>query len=247
MTTTTTAPNVDRFRHAQDQVWRHVAHELATGQKQTHWMWFVFPQLRGLAKSEMAQRYGIADKAEALAYLDNEVLRVRLASATMAVLKQKRLMFGDTDRKKLRSCMTLFRGLVTDPTLPDAVLTKYYDGPCQLTLDLLAGRPIPQQWTPRPAWTPNWDPGDTAMGRVETRETRRWDRQIRRARATVERAQAPLWDDQDGQEPMSHREIMTFVKSFGLSAIATQQLVDRWMEDQNRASEQGWDARDAEY
>jgi uncharacterized protein (DUF1810 family) len=245
MTTTTTTPDVTRFKRAQDKVWRHVAHELATGRKQTHWMWFVFPQHRGLAKSEMAQRYGIRDEAEALAYLDNEVLRIRLASATMAVLKQKQLMFGDTDRKKLRSCMTLFRGLVTDPTLPDAVLAKFYDGEqCPLTLDLLAGRPIPVQWVKPAPWTPNWGPGDTAMGRVETRETRRWDRQINRARATVERAQAPLWDD---PEPMSHREIMSYVKSFGLSAIATQQLVDRWMEDQNRAAEQGWNARDAEY
>jgi len=242
MTTTTTAPSVARFQQAQDKVWRDVAHELATGRKKTHWMWFVFPQLRGLAKSEIAQRYGIRDKAEALAYLDNEVLRIRLASATMAVLKRDRLMFSDVDKKKLRSCMTLFRGLVTDPTLPDAVLAKFYGGePCQLTLDLLAGRPIPQQWTPPP---PVSSRGWSAQGRVETKVGRHWDKQIAAARAAVDEANTrTLWDN----DPMSHREIESFIRGFGLSAAATRQIVDRWMEDQNRATQQGWDSHDGEY
>jgi uncharacterized protein (DUF1810 family) len=122
-------------------------------------MWYVFPQLKALAKSETARYFGIRDRTEALAYLDDSVLRVRLAEATMAVLRHRRSMFSDTDKRKLQACMTLFREVVKDPTLPNQVLDKWYDGePHQLTLDVLAGKPVPvQQAAPRwhqPTLTP---------------------------------------------------------------------------------------------
>src|SRR6478609_4031243 len=103
------ANTLARFRTAQDKQWPRISREIASGKKDTHWMWFVFPQLRVFAKSETAHYYGIVDKAEALAYLDDDVLRLRLGTASMGVLKQDRLMFGDVDRRKLWRCMTLFR------------------------------------------------------------------------------------------------------------------------------------------
>lgn len=239
MTATTTTPSVARFRRAQDKSWPQIAHELATGRKKTHWMWYVFPQLRGLAKSETAHHYGIADKEEALAYLDDQVLRVRLATATSAVLRQRHLMFSDVDRKKLRSCMTLFRGLVTDPTLPNAVLAKFYGGEqCQLTLDLLAGREIPEQWkkpAPRP---PYWSGGWASQGRVETRVGKHWEDQVR----AVQTAVAHPGND----TPMSAREIIAFLRRFNLPAATVRSITDRWVDDQNCAAQEGWDSCDAE-
>jgi uncharacterized protein (DUF1810 family) len=227
-----THAEVTRFTAAQNKGWPRIARELATGRKETHWMWYVFPQLRALAKSETAHYYGIRDKAEALAYLDNPVLRLRLAESTMAVLKRDRLMFQHPDNLKLRSCMTLFREVVTDPTLPDAVLTKFYNSqPCPLTLAALAGKPIPQQWT--------------AQGRVETKMGKHWEKQIRKARDAVAAVgTASPWQD---SEPMSHREIASFLRGFGLSSAAVRRITDRWVDDQNRAQSQGWDQRDAEY
>lgn len=227
MTVTTSpvyASSIARFTQAQNKTWPRIARELATGHKESHWMWYVFPQLRGLARSGTAHYYGLRDKAEALAYLDSHVLRIRLAEATMAVLRHDRNMFGDTDRKKLRSCMTLFRELVTDPTLPDAVLRKFYGGdPCQLTLDILAGRPIPQQAASKPPVAPIlW--GGSAQGRVETRPRALW-----------------------GDKPMSHRQIEAFLASLNLHPEDIRQIVDRWLEDQNCANQQGWDAYDAEH
>ena len=244
MTTTAIpkAASITRFKAAQGKSWPRIARELATGQKQTHWMWYVFPQLRALAKSETADFYGIRDKAEALAYLDDPVLRIRLGESTMAILKHGRNMFGEVDRRKLRSCMTLFREVVVDPTLPDAVLAKFYGGElCQLTLDVLAGHEIPQQWVRPPLRASGW----SAQGKVETKVGKHWEKQIRRAQAAVAASTAqPLRED---TEPMSHREIESFLKGFGLSSAAVRQVVDRWMEDQNRASQQGWNARDDEY
>lgn len=137
--------DLQRFHFAQDERehYRRAVTEMRRGVKVTHWMWYVFPQLRALAKSETATYFGIANIAEARAYVSDPILRARLAEATMAVLGHKKLMFGHTDTHKLRSCMTLFAQVVEDPTLPNAVLAKFYDGkPDQLTLDVLAGKKI---------------------------------------------------------------------------------------------------------
>lgn len=134
-----------RFRFAQDRqnTYRRALQEIRRGEKKTHWMWFIFPQHRGLAKSEIARIYGIADRAEADAYLADPILAVRLYECTTAILRQDRLMFSDTDTRKLRSCMTLFGAVAKDPSVPNQVLDKFFDGrPDHLTLDLLAGKKI---------------------------------------------------------------------------------------------------------
>lgn len=139
------ADDLRRFHVAQDERGHYdrALREMRRGVKATHWMWYVFPQLRALSKSEAADYFGIAGIDEARAYVGDPVLRVRLAESTMAVLAHKGLMFAHPDNHKLRSCMTLFAQVVEDPALPNAVLDKFYGGVRdQLTLDSLAGKPI---------------------------------------------------------------------------------------------------------
>lgn len=104
--------DLGRFVRAQAAVMPQVETELRAGRKRTHWMWFVFPQLRGLGQSAMAQRYGIASLAEARAYLDHAVLGPRLIQCTEWVLAIETaplsVIFGSPDDMKFRSCMTLF-------------------------------------------------------------------------------------------------------------------------------------------
>jgi uncharacterized protein (DUF1810 family) len=99
--------DLDRFVNAQDPVIATVLHELRAGRKETHWMWFVFPQLRGLGRSPMAQHYGINDLAEARAYLGHVVLRSRLEECVEAVLgvsgRTLHEIFGSPDDMKFRS------------------------------------------------------------------------------------------------------------------------------------------------
>ena len=104
--------DLDRFVKAQDPVIGNVLRELRAGRKETHWMWFVFPQLRGLGRSAMAGHYGIADLAEARAYLRHAVLGPRLKECVEAVLgvtgRTLHEIFGSPDDMKFRSSMTLF-------------------------------------------------------------------------------------------------------------------------------------------
>ena len=104
--------NLDRFVLAQDPVLAQVCAELAAGHQQSHWMWFIFPQLRGLGASSMAQRYAIGSLAEARAYLDHPLLGERLRSCTQLVNRiagrSAQAIFGYPDYLKFRSCMTLF-------------------------------------------------------------------------------------------------------------------------------------------
>jgi uncharacterized protein (DUF1810 family) len=103
---------LDRFVMAQNPVFELVMSELRSGAKRSHWMWFVFPQLRGLGQSEMAWRFGIRDLAEAKAYLAHPTLGERLRMATEAMLthaaKSARSILGQPDDAKFRSCLTLF-------------------------------------------------------------------------------------------------------------------------------------------
>lgn len=215
---------LDRFLAAQNRQGTYIRarNEIVAGRKRTHWMWFVFPQLAALAKSETARYYGIADKDQAAAYIENTTLRARLGECTMHVLRHDRLMFHRPDDGKLHACMTLFREVVADPTAPNAVLDKFYGGkPHQLTLDVLAGRYVAPQ---------------TTTGRVEV--GRHWDKQISVAQANVAAAGAR----RPRTEPMMRAEVASFVAGFNLSAAATRRLVDEWMADQDRARQTGWDA-----
>ena len=110
---------LQRFVAAQAPVLDAVRRELRAGRKESHWMWFVFPQLRGLGSSEMARHYGIGDLAEAQAYLAHPVLGPRLLECTGLVNAvaghSARAIFGEVDALKFRSCMTLFVQAGNDP------------------------------------------------------------------------------------------------------------------------------------
>src|SRR3954471_15089744 len=102
--------DLDRFLAAQEPVIAQVRSELAAARKLTHWMWFVFPQLRGLGRSETARHYGIAARDEAQAYLAHPVLGARLRECVELLLavpgRSAHEIFGTPDDLKLRSCLT---------------------------------------------------------------------------------------------------------------------------------------------
>ncbi|MFW8593840.1 DUF1810 domain-containing protein [Cribrihabitans neustonicus] len=137
------AEELDMFVEAQDTVWPAVLSELSQGQKTSHWMWFVFPQLAELGRSHMAQLYGIEDLAEAKAYLNHDKLRARLVEVSRLMLshqdKAPEQILGGIDAKKLRSSMTLFAAVPGAPSEFSQVLDAFYGGePCPLTIKALA-------------------------------------------------------------------------------------------------------------
>ena len=138
---------LDRFTEAQDLLWYEVVEELAAGHKQTHWMWFIFPQLRGLGSSRLAHYFGIADPREAAEYWDDDLLGGRLRSCTDILLglpkgtKPERV-FGKIDSMKLRSCMTLFANASSEDERIVEALTRFFHGErCPLTLDIINNSP----------------------------------------------------------------------------------------------------------
>jgi len=104
--------DLDRYLRAQEPLYQRVRAELVAGCKQTHWMWFIFPQLRGLGSSATAERFGIGSLGEARAYLAHELLGARLRECTRLVNgvrgRRAQAIFGYPDELKFRSCMTLF-------------------------------------------------------------------------------------------------------------------------------------------
>jgi uncharacterized protein (DUF1810 family) len=124
--------DLQRFVDAQDRVYQQVIGELSAGRKTSHWMWFVFPQLRGLGRSELAQHYGIASKVEAEAYWNHPLLRARLAQCMQLVLavrgKSAQDIFGSPDDAKFRSCVTLFAEVDPSQELFQQALIKYFGG-----------------------------------------------------------------------------------------------------------------------
>jgi uncharacterized protein (DUF1810 family) len=137
--------NLQRFVDAQDPVWNVVVKELKAGRKQTHWMWFVFPQLAGLGRSATAQHFGIADLTEAELYLSHEVLGPRLKKAAQLTLAVEGStvdeIFGYPDNLKLHSSMTLFAEATKGQSVFVEVLQKYFSGEFDgATLDLLDER-----------------------------------------------------------------------------------------------------------
>jgi len=134
-----------RFLDAHDQIYAHVIEELTSGRKQTHWMWFIFPQLVGLGRSAMAQHYAIRDLDQAGRYLGGSILGPRLRQVVKLMIGQKgRSAFeilGSPDDKKFRSCLTLFREAASensDRTLFTKALDQFYRGqPDGRTLELL--------------------------------------------------------------------------------------------------------------
>jgi uncharacterized protein (DUF1810 family) len=123
--------NLERFVAAQDPIYHRVIGELRHGLKQSHWMWFVFPQITGLGHSAMAERYAISSLDEARAYLAHRILGPRLLECTQAVLdidgKSAHAIFGSPDDVKFHSSMTLFARASNDATPFRAALDKYFD------------------------------------------------------------------------------------------------------------------------
>ena len=124
--------NLDRFVEAQAPVYDRALAELKAGRKQSHWMWFVFPQIAGLGRSPMAQHYAIQNLAEAQTYLAHPLLGTRLQECTQAVLgvegRTAHEIFGSPDDLKFRSSMSLFAHAAPDEIQFRAALDKYFDG-----------------------------------------------------------------------------------------------------------------------
>ena len=134
--------HLERFLEAQDPVFDQVTCELQAGRKMSHWMWFIFPQIRGLGRSPTAIEFAISGLNEARAYLAHPVLGPRLKECTRLVLlvenRPLAQIFGSPDDMKFRSCMTLFAQVSPDDDLFNRALQKYFRGmPDQLTLDRL--------------------------------------------------------------------------------------------------------------
>jgi uncharacterized protein (DUF1810 family) len=134
--------DLQRFTEAQSPVLATVLNELKQGQKHTHWIWFVFPQVTGLRSSQMAKHYAIHSREEARAYLGHHILGPRLIECTQAVLliagKSAHDIFGSPDDLKFRSSMTLFEAVGGQPLFRSA-LDRFYGGsPDDKTLAILA-------------------------------------------------------------------------------------------------------------
>lgn len=125
--------DLQRFVSAQEPVYGAVTAELAAGRKTTHWMWFIFPQLRALGRSSTALRYGISGRAEAEAYARHALLGARLRECCRLLLairgRTAHDVFGAPDDLKLRSSMTLFAAVAAaEEAVFDQVLMRYYGG-----------------------------------------------------------------------------------------------------------------------
>ena len=134
--------DLQRFVDAQAPVYQRVLAELRQGEKQSHWMWFIFPQLAGLGSSLMAQRFALRSRDEAVAYLAHGVLgpRLRECTALTNAIEGRTIseILGSPDDLKFRSSMTLFGAVSSDPEFAKAI-QKFHGGtPDRRTLELLA-------------------------------------------------------------------------------------------------------------
>ena len=132
---------MERFLKAQETDYALALEEVRRGSKESHWMWYIFPQLRGLGRSTMAWHYGIRDLEEARAYLAHPILGKRLREITRAALElpgnNARAIFGSPDHMKFRSCMTLFDQVSGDDLFRKA-LDKFFGGTADpRTMELL--------------------------------------------------------------------------------------------------------------
>jgi uncharacterized protein (DUF1810 family) len=135
--------DLQRFVDAQAPVWPQARAELAAGEKRSHWMWFVFPQLAALGRSATAKRYGIGSRAEAAAYARHPLLGPRLVEGTQLVLavrgRSLHQIFGAPDDLKFGSCVTLFHAVAPQEPAYAEVLERLLHGrPDAATLDWLA-------------------------------------------------------------------------------------------------------------
>jgi len=134
--------NLQRFLDAQTPIYEEVCRELRAGKKKSHWMWFIFPQLRGLGSSPTAMAFGISSLAEARAFLEHPILGARIRECTRLVNEVENQsihqILGYPDDLKFRSSMTLFASVGVDAQIFKDALQKYFAGePDPLTLELL--------------------------------------------------------------------------------------------------------------
>ena len=132
MTADNSSDSLSRFVAAQQDTYPRALAELRAGEKRSHWMWFIFPQIAGLGRSDLARRYAIRDLAEARAYLAHPVLGPRLRECMAAVLahagvRTAEAIFGSIDAVKLRSSMTLFEAAGDEHACAD-VLNAFFSG-----------------------------------------------------------------------------------------------------------------------
>jgi uncharacterized protein (DUF1810 family) len=124
--------SLDRFLEAQERMYETALKEIKNGEKESHWMWYIFPQLRGLGRSQMAYTYGINGLEEAKAYLAHPVLSARLNEICEALLEHKgediEDILGDIDAMKLRSSMTLFAFISEKESVFHQVLSCFFNG-----------------------------------------------------------------------------------------------------------------------
>lgn len=138
-----TTQGLQRFLEAQDRVYESVCNELALGEKTSHWMWFIFPQLKGLGHSPIARHYGLDSRDEALSFWQHPILGPRLKACTQLVLAQNnataRDIFGSPDDLKFKSSLTLFAQVAPEEPVFKQALTRFFGGKLdESTLKLLA-------------------------------------------------------------------------------------------------------------
>ena len=129
---------IERFIEAQERDYKTALEEVRSGQKRTHWIWYIFPQIYGLGHSYYANLYGIRDRQEAEEYLNDKILGKRLREVTSALLvhggTSVKEIFGELDAMKVRSSMTLFDAVCPNDMFAE-VLEKFYNGErCGITI-----------------------------------------------------------------------------------------------------------------
>lgn len=124
--------NLERFKKAQEKDYSRALKEIRNGHKESHWMWYIFPQLKELGYSEISEFYGIDGRTEAKAYIEDEILRARLVEISEALLRLKSSnateVMGYPDDLKLKSCMTLFSEAAPEIESFTKVLKKFFGG-----------------------------------------------------------------------------------------------------------------------
>lgn len=135
--------DINRFISAQERDYKDALKEIKRGHKMGHWIWYIFPQMKGLGFSCMSDYYGITSRQEAVVYLSNPILADHLREISKALLKHAGKLtaweiLGTTDAMKVRSCMTLFDAICPNDIFA-TVLDTYYEGVrCEKTLELIA-------------------------------------------------------------------------------------------------------------
>ena len=133
--------NLQRFLSAQEYDYSIALREIQNGRKQSHWIWYIFPQIKGLGRSYQSEYYGIANRQEAEAYLAEPILNARLREITLALLEHKdktaEQILGRIDAMKVKSSMTLFDAITPNDIYADALNTFFAGKRCNRTLEYL--------------------------------------------------------------------------------------------------------------